>query len=494
VSLPDFSSRPRLITIIAAGAMTGVSCWLRSNALLLAPFLALALPFLLPPGKRLKYAIAFVVAGTVVFCPITIRNWIVFDRFIPLSVGSGITMVEGIGDYDKAKRFGMPADDRESKWKDVEWHNRPDYAEGLWKPDGIERDRYRFSRGLEVIRWNPGWFAGVMLRRAGSMLRYNDSISQGWPGDTARVPVVSAEPSFGHRLSQSTKDAPVWSTSAAELLAFGSALSPQSSCLPEEDGQTIRVAGDNSDFGDQFASAPILVDPNTDYLLKIPVKLISGRMAAKVTSEDRRTMLASHLIRETEEDEQRSRRKAKKATDDEEVGDENDSREQSQTADDRAGQQRTYALMPFSSGDRSAVRFVVSNNGTSLDRSTAEIGTPELFAFGKTPQQWSRVVRPAVRGFQRNVYTTSHMLPMVAMGIILLAIAGRWRELLIILAVPAYYLCVQSAFHTEYRYILAIHYFLFVLAAVTLYLGGAFLLSGLGRVSVALRRSRLRAD
>jgi len=28
---------------------------------------------------------------------------------------------------------------------------------------------------------------------------------------------------------------------------------------------------------------------------------------------------------------------------------------------------------------------------------------------------------------------------------------------------------VQSALHTEYRYVLAIHYFLFILAAVALY-------------------------
>jgi len=50
----------------------------------------------------------------------------------------------------------------------------------------------------------------------------------------------------------------------------------------------------------------------------------------------------------------------------------------------------------------------------------------------------------------------------------LLAAARRRRALLVLLAVPAYYLLVQSALHTEYRYILAIHYFLFVMAAVTL--------------------------
>jgi hypothetical protein len=40
--------------------------------------------------------------------------------------------------------------------------------------------------------------------------------------------------------------------------------------------------------------------------------------------------------------------------------------------------------------------------------------------------------------------------------------------LLVLLAVPVYYLCAQSALHTEYRYVLVIHHFLFVLAAVSL--------------------------
>lgn len=483
------SKRPRLVTIIAAGGMAGLSCWLRSNALLLAPFLALAVPLLFPRGARLKYAAALVGAAIAVFSPITIRNWIVFHRFIPLSLGSGITLIEGIGDYDKEKRFGMPADDREGKWKDVEWHNRPDYAAGLWGPDGIDRDRYRFSRGLEVIRKNPVWFAGVMIRRSASMLRSNDSFSQGWPADTCRAPIVAAEPSFGHQLALVSQDEPVWSSSAAELLTTGNVLPIEATCLPSDNPRTIRVSSDGSDFGDQFASAPIPVEKNADYVLKIPVSLIQGRMAAKVTSEDRRFMLASHLILQPEANS--SKRRATKDADDEASDDETDS-PQRVSEDDQAGQRRiTFALMPFAAGNRSKVRFVVSNNGASSDRSTAELGKPELFAMGQTPHQWSRRIRPSVRGIQRNLYTTTHMLPLIGLGIILLAIAGRWRALLIILAVPAYYLCIQSAFHTEYRYILAIHYFLFILSAVTLYVTGAFVWAGFRRI---LPRSRRAAD
>jgi hypothetical protein len=198
-------------------------------------------------------------------------------------------------------------------------------------------------------------------------------------------------------------------------------------------------------------------------------------------------MLASHLILEREKD--RSRPTASNAADDEAGADETGSSRAVSPVEDNASSQRMiYALMPFATGNRSEVRFVVSNNGASSARSAAEIGKPELFALGQTPQQWSRLVRPAVRGIQRNLYTTTHMLPLIGIGIILLAIAARWRPLLIVLAVPAYYLCVQSAFHTEYRYILAIHYFLFVSAAITLYFAGATVWTGARRLFPATRR------
>ena len=455
--------RPRLVTIVAAGAMVGLSCWLRSNNLLLAPFLALLISVLLERGCRLKHAVAFLCAGMIVVAPITIRNWIVFGHFIPLSLGAGITMIEGIGDYDKENRFGMPVTDDDAQLKDMQWHNRPDYVT-LWRPDGIERDRYRFARGAEVIRGNPIWFAGVMLRRAGSMLRYNDSLTQGWPADTARAPLVSAEPSFGHQLT--VIDEPVWSGSAVEVLAKGSVLSSQAECALGEDGATLKIAGDNSDYGDQFA-CPMAVKENTDYVLKVPINLIEGRLAAKVTSADRRITLASRVIRGPQE----PRPSASESGDAPEPDGDTDNEPTNKSLSSAAldGKRRmTYALMPFATGTRSGVGFVVSNNGRSSVRSQGVLGHLELYEQGQTPYRWSRFVRPAVRGIQRNLYTTSHMLPLIGMGVILLAAARRWTALLVLLTVPAYYLLVQSALHTEYRYILAIHYFLFVMAAVTL--------------------------
>ncbi|MEK6406814.1 MAG: glycosyltransferase family 39 protein [Acidobacteriota bacterium] len=456
----------RLVPILTAGAMIGVSCWLRSNTLLLAPFLALAILLLLERSRRMKYAMAFVFATIVVISPITIRNWVVFGHFIPLSLGSGVTMIEGIADYDKENRFGMPVTDGEAKRKDVEWHNRPDYAVGLWRPDGIERDRYRFARGLDVIRKDPVWFAGVMIRRAAAMLRYNDSLSLGWPADTAIAPIVSAEPSFGHQLVIGGE--PVWSSSAPELLAKGRVLSPRTECALAEDRETLTVAGNDSGFDDQFSSAPIAVQKNTDYVLKIPLKLMQGRMAAKVTSADRRIALAS-LILLPPEAEPRSKTKVEAK----DVDGDNDSESAMDERPSPAIADNQRLLMPFATGSRSEVLLVLSNNGPSSARPTCALGAAELLELGQTPHRWSRFVRPAVRLIERSVYRTSRMLPLIGIGIILLAAARRWRVLLVLLVVPAYYLSVQSALHTEYRYILAIHYFLSVMAAVTLSCFGA---------------------
>lgn len=249
------------------------------------------------------------------------------------------------------------------------------------------------------------------------------------------------------------------------------------------DGQALRVTGDATSFGDQFASMPIPVERQTDYLLRVAVRIEQPPMVAKVASADRRILLISDSM---EEPNDRTKKKARKrARRNAERGVANDVQ-----ADDAGVEPRGLTLqMPFASGNRSEVRLVITNNGQTAARPVVEVGSSELFELGPTPQRWTRGVRLPVRGIQRNLFTTWRMLPLAVTGIFLLALAGRKRELGLLLAVPVYYLCAQAAFHTEYRYILAIHYFLFVLAAVTLYLVGAFLFMGLRRVYVALRHS-----
>jgi dolichyl-phosphate-mannose-protein mannosyltransferase len=468
--------RTRLVNVIVAGVFIGLSCWLRANALLLAPLLAVITVALFPRAQRLGYSAALLGTAILVISPITIRNLSVFHHFIPVSIAAGENLVVGIGDYDTEQRFGMPRSDREARIKDVEWNGRADYAGSLWAPDGIERDRVRFARGVAVIRSNPGWFLGVMLRRAGFMLRYNDRGPHRWPLNTAVVPVVSLEPPFGHPVvadqdaeptqvhsptivvlngsvipqSVALTDAnlPAWSTSPNEIVATGTLLSSKAAISLAAEGKSLQILGDDSEYGDQFESVPIPVRRDTDYVLAIPARLIRGNMAIKITSIDRRIACALATMAEVE---------APVKGTDMEAGEPSESPEMS------------VVQIPFASAKNSQVRLVLSNNGITASSPTLALGPPNLFELGATPYTSTRFPRVMVRGLQRNLFTTSRMLPAVILGIALLAFARRWAVLALILVVPVYYLVAQSALSTEYRYILGIHYFLFMSAGVTLY-------------------------
>lgn len=160
-----------LLSLLAAGALVGVSCWLRANALLLAPFLTVALLLIARRGERKRSALILVCGALLVVVPLTIRNAVVFGKFIPVSLGAGQTLIEGIADYNTDGSLGLPQTDLELIRGEAETAQRPDYANSLFTPDGIARDRARLARGFAVIRAHPCWFAGVMLRRAAAMLR-----------------------------------------------------------------------------------------------------------------------------------------------------------------------------------------------------------------------------------------------------------------------------------------------------------------------------------
>jgi hypothetical protein len=61
---------------------------------------------------------------------------------------------------------------------------------------------------------------------------------------------------------------------------------------------------------------------------------------------------------------------------------------------------------------------------------------------------------------------------LIVIGIVILGLARQWRALLILLAVPLYYLFSHAPFGIDYRYIMPIHYFLFIFVAVAFYCTG----------------------
>jgi hypothetical protein len=160
-----------IYTII--GTLIGLSVWLRPNALLLGLFLAILLPLILRrkqhPFKR-TWMIA--VASVLVVMPITIRNYMIFGEFVPVSCNTGIVLWEGIADAG-GERFGAVNSDGEVAKQESLLYDNEEYTRGWAWPDGIKRDRDRIKRSLKVISDNPLWFIRAMLWRMGEMFKYS---------------------------------------------------------------------------------------------------------------------------------------------------------------------------------------------------------------------------------------------------------------------------------------------------------------------------------
>jgi hypothetical protein len=132
--------------------------------------MALLIPTIYKPGERLRLALVLVGGACLVIAPLTIRNAAVFGEFIPVSLGAGQTLLEGIADYTTDESLA-PKTDMKLIRGEAETFQRPDYVNSLFFPDGPARDRARLARGFAVIRAHPFWFVSVMIRRAASMLR-----------------------------------------------------------------------------------------------------------------------------------------------------------------------------------------------------------------------------------------------------------------------------------------------------------------------------------
>lgn len=203
-------SRRGYVRPALAGAVLGIGAWLRPNLLLLAPFLALVLVLVARARRRAAgRALALVGGAALAIAPITIRNALVYHAFVPVSINMGIVLWEGIADAG-GEEFGARRRDVLVAAEEAARYGDPRYASWWASPDGIERDRDRVRRSLDVIVHNPGWFATAMLRRMGQMLDYPGSLAPAVereppdPGDAAEGqtsdPEARADPRLRPRL------------------------------------------------------------------------------------------------------------------------------------------------------------------------------------------------------------------------------------------------------------------------------------------------------
>jgi hypothetical protein len=341
---------------------------------------------------------------------------------------------------------------------DAEWFGEPDYERSLWSPKGIERDHTRFTRALAVIRSNPGWFLKVMLRRAGFMLCYNDSSNPGgWPIYTRLVPCISGETPFTHSLASSDQMEVAWSNSEIGRFSGGKIISPSALVFPLPNAQTAILTGGDDWWGVGFVSDSIVTEKFRDYILRIQFSLKEGDAVAVVTGADVNTALGAVSLASAAADERKAQKHRRKK-----AGPLTTSEDPNAIGTSPS----LFASIPFVSGQQSEIRLAFGY-GDSLP--TLDLERVDLLQAGPTRHSWMRYPRVFLRFLQKSLYVTTRMLPIVLSGIALLVLARRGKTLVFILAVPLYYLCVQSALHTEYRYITAIHYFLFEAAAVAIY-------------------------
>jgi len=428
--------RPRLINFLIAGALIGLSCWLRANGMLLTFLFAAAVPLLInsksttklpashreDAGTSWRFALAVICGTLLIVLPLTIRNAIVFHRFIPLSLGAGQTLLEGIADYDNDGRFNIPRTDMGILKQEAESYDRPDYYSTFFNPDGVERERARLGRGFAVIRAHPFWFASVMARRATSMVRLE------------RSRLISIDPPVSHSLEVTDKLQPVWADNPVDLLAHGMTASPRANTSLTPDTEWLAVSGDESTYGDQFSISSANVNRDTDYVFTVPIRIEKGRMRVEVKSSSGK-VYSSVIIEMLE----------------------------TISPEDQPLQD---LKLPFVAREHGPLQIVLSNEASNPPGPLVDIGAIKLYELGPARFLWTRYPRFIVRGIQR-IFLTAVVLPLAIIGLLILIFQMQSRALVVLSIVPVYFFTVQSVVHTEYRYVLAVDYFLFALAGVT---------------------------
>ena len=412
--------------MILAGGLIGISCWFRADSLLLPLFLSAMLTLLLPRAEVRRHALALIGGAVIVIAPMTIRNALVFRSFVPISLGTGITLCQGIADYDFEQRFGLATTDDGTNAQEARWAGRPDYAAELYRPDGILRDRARTARAFSVIRSDPAWFVVTMGRRVVTMLRYEP------------ISIISAAPTVSHPL-EITRDTPVtWSRSPNELLSDSQLKGSAQTSLRQEGETTLTLESDKTTNSLQLVTNPITLRPQFDYVLTLPVQIHEGRLSITVRPVGHPQILASAALPESLE---------------------------------RLPYTNAFAptiQVPFVSPIRDQVQLVMTKVESQDSEAKVDIGRVQIHELGPASYLWTRYPRVLVKIFQK-LFVTRYFLPLAVLGAVLLAIHRRKFALAVVLTLPLYYLLSHAPLHFEYRYILPVYFSWFMLVGLAIY-------------------------
>lgn len=434
--------QPTILKIIACGALLGLSCWLRANVLLLAPLFA-CLVLALFRVHRLRYATLLIASAVLVVSPITLRNYLVFRHFIPISLGSGMVLTEGIAEYDLENRFHLSASDTGVSLDEARKSNRPDYATGLWNVDGIEREKRRTSEALEIIKAHPFWYFSTAARRAKKIVEPDPLLPEMTVIPRSRVSLAD---------TQGLETQLNWSQTPVQFLSSAPEMVRELRYSLDASQQQLEFTAPEGVYPELVRTSEIPVDLQTTYKLSVPVKTEQGRIILNVIDSDRR-VLATAMTPDPI------------------------------TNRNATAQPEREVVIPFDSGRANKVSLVVIGVAAPI----WSFGTIELFRVGRSPASFRAPFRRILYAAQQ-ILGSGWLLPFALLGILMLALAKRGRELAWLLAVPCYFVLASSLTHMEHRYIMVIYYLLPILAVVPIY----FLANRIGALGLRMRKALLR--
>lgn len=421
--------QPTLLKIAACGALLGLSCWLRANLLLLAPFFACGVLALFRKN-RFRYAGVLVASSMLVLSPITLRNYIVFGHFIPISLGSGMVLTEGIAEYDLENRFDLSASDTGVSNGEARKSNRPDYATGLWNVDGIERETKRTNEAIAVITTHPFWYLSTAARRARKILGPDPLLPETTIIPTSQLSLWDVE----------NRDAQLeWSLTPVQFLSSQPEISRDLRCSLDESQQHVEFTSAGGIYPELLRTFEIPVNSYTTYKLIVPVKTLQGRIILNVVDSEH-TVLATAVTPDPI--------KVKESN----------------------AQPETEVVVPFASGRATKVFLSVNGVASPIWR----FGTMSSYRVGRSPVALSMPFRWILYKVQ-EILGSGVLVPFALLGVLTLALAKRGRELVWLLAMPLYFILVGSLTHMEHRYIIMIYYLMPILAVAPIhFLAGAF--------------------
>jgi 4-amino-4-deoxy-L-arabinose transferase-like glycosyltransferase len=142
--------------LVLCGLMTGVGAYFRPNLLLIPPALAAATLFWSGWRRALPLAIVPLAIAALLLVPWTIRNAVIFHRFIPTSTGVGQNLWEGLGEVHND--FGAVLND-EVTYEQVH-RVRPNLVY-----DSPAYDEYLRHRAIRAIEQHPLTYLTAVARR-----------------------------------------------------------------------------------------------------------------------------------------------------------------------------------------------------------------------------------------------------------------------------------------------------------------------------------------